>query len=177
MVLELAGNLLASIASFLWGSFLYSIPVFLAVWLPGKRLHGFFSRRWKRSWLQSAFLSSYALFFVLLIIAFFFPMGIASKDSAIGLVPAVIAPSWLDLIGKFLFGLFRIALLSAFFSMLALPLVFVGELCRDLLKKRFKSQLLRLFLSVWVAVGLAVLVLLFLVPWVVPGLVYLVYWA
>jgi predicted lysophospholipase L1 biosynthesis ABC-type transport system permease subunit len=177
MVLEFLATALFSLLSLLWSALLFAIPVFLAVWFLGRRLVVFFQKRWHRSWIQSVFLASYAMFFVVLIIAFFVPVWQATRDSAVGIVPAGIAPSFFDLLGRFFFGLVRVLALSAFFSLLALPLVFVGELFKEWFSKRVRSAPVCFFAAVWLAMALVLAIVLFLLPWVVPGLLYLIYWA
>ncbi len=177
MALDLLSNALVSLFILLWNALLFAIPVFLAVWLVGRGLLVFFQKRWHRSWIQSAFLASYGMFFVVLIIAFFGPVWQASRDSAIGLLPESIAPTPTDLLGQFVFGLARILLISAFFALLSLPLVFVGEFFKDALKERIRNAAFRVFLAVWMVLLIALVIALFLIPWVIPGLLYLVYWA
>lgn len=177
MVLEFLGNLVVSIASLLGNSFLYAIPVFLAVWLVGRPLHAFFQKRWKRSWIQSAWLASYGMFFVVLIIAFFFPVWEANRDSTTGIPPPEIRLTLTDMAGQFVFGLVRVILAAGLLALLVLPLLFVGALIKDLIQKRLRSRFLCIFFGVWATVLLALTVVLFLVPWVVPGLLYLLYWA
>ena len=177
MALDLLSNALVSLFSLLWSALLFAIPVFLAVWLVGKGLLVFFQKHWHRSWIQSAFLASYGMFFVVLIIAFFWPVWQASRDSAFGLLPEAIAPTPTDLLGQFVFGLARILLISVFFALLSLPLIFVGEFFKDALKERVRNPPFRVFLAVWLVMVIALAIAFFLIPWVIPGLLYLVYWA
>lgn len=177
MVLGFLANALVSAVTLLWSALVLAIPVFLAVWLVGRRLSGFFQNRWHRSWIQSAWLASYGMFFVVLIIAFFVPVWQATRDSSIGVPPEEIRLTLAEQVAQYSYGLGRLLVLSAFFALLALPLVFVGEFFKDALKERIRNSAVRVFAAIWLAMILALFVALFLLSWVVPGLLYLIYWA
>ena len=175
MVLDILYNFVVSLASMLWGSLLYSIPVFCAV-IIGRRVHAFFSKQNVQSWVLRAFLASYVIVFALLILAFFVPVWQATTDSAIGIIPEDIRLSPLEFFTQFFFGLVKVALISALVSVLLLPFIFLGAFVREQVQERIQNLWLTLFIAVFVSVFVAWLVLLFLVPWVIPGLVYLFYW-
>lgn len=177
MALDPVSNLLVSVASLLGNAFGYAILVFLVAWLVGKRLHRFFQERFRLSWIQSAWLASYALFFVVLIIAFFVPIWQATTQSATGIAPEGIAVTGIELAAKYLFGLLRLLVLSAFFALLALPLIFIAELFKDWLQPWTSNPWLPSFIATWLTVFLTLAIVLFWLPWVVSGLIYLVYWA
>ncbi|MBU0635628.1 hypothetical protein KKE06_01230 [Candidatus Micrarchaeota archaeon] len=177
MVLDILGNFLFSLASLVWTSFWYCIPIFLIVFLVGRRLHGFWREKAGRSWLQSAFLSSYLIVFVLLIIAFFFPVWQAFQDSSIGVPPPELRVTPVEMGAQFVLGLFRMAVVGILFAVLLLPLILLGEFVKDWLKTRIPNIWPRFFIAVWVVTFILVYLLLFWLSWVIPGLIYLIYWA
>ena len=176
MALDLAANAVSSLVSLLWVSLVYSIPVFLAYWFIGKKLHSFFQKRLHRSWAQSAFLSSYVVFFLVLILAFFFPVAQSTRDNALGVFPQELRLSLAELAFQYLFALFRLLAVAALFALFALPLVFIGTFAKEWLADRVPNKPVHSFFATWLVVVVLFFIALFLVPWVVPGLIYLVYW-
>lgn len=177
MALDVVSNAFQSLLSLLWVSVLYAIPVFIIVFLIGKRLFRFFHETHNRSWLQSALLSTYLIVFVVLIIAFFLPVWEAGQSPFLAQLPPDIAPTLFDQIGQFVFGIIRIALVSVLFSILLLPLILLGAFVFDWLETRIPTVALRLFLSSWAVLFIVLAVILFWLPWVIPSLLYLLFWA
>lgn len=174
-MLDLLSNAVSSLATLVIASIQFAVPMILLVLLVSP-LHRFFSRQFK-SWLKSTFAATYLVFLVLLIIAYFVPAGLGIRESALGTMPEALSATLFEQVLGYLFILVRLLVLTAFFSVLVLPLEFLGIFFFEWFSSKTKNGLAAKILAVWLTVLVTTAVVLFLIPWIVPGLLYLIYWA
>ncbi|MFH0955349.1 MAG: hypothetical protein V1777_04570 [Candidatus Micrarchaeota archaeon] len=176
MAADFVSNAVSSLFSLLVGTILYCLPI-IAIVLLVSPLHRFFSKRYKQSWLRSALFTTYLVVLVVLIFAYFVPAGIGVRESDLGTVPQALQSG----LGEQLFAygliLIRILALALFFSLLLLPLEFLGVFFFEWFSPKTKNPLVAKIGAVWLTVLVTTVVILFLIPWAIPGLIYLVYWA
>lgn len=177
MPLELSINLLTSIAELLRLSFLLSIPMFFGA-LTIKHLASFLQNRFSFSFFQSTVLSTYVTVLVLIIVLYFYPFYFGFQESSYSnpSIPPQFAFTTADyvaalpqLAAKFFWN-------AAVFALLLLPLEFLASYAFDSLKKKEKlPKLLNIYLSIYVASIVTVLLLLFVFPFALTGLIYFLY--
>lgn len=170
--------LLISLVDLIRISILVGIPVFILAWI-GRLIFSKFHP--KQSWLLSAIISTYIIVFVLLILAYFFPSFLSLADYSKGTIPETIAPTALDYFLTYLANVLRVAILSALFCVLLLPLEFAGAALQDSLQKNVSNKTLRFGLAIFGSVFIATILILFVLPGigisVIPGIIYMVYFA
>src|SRR3989338_2058885 len=85
-----------------------------------------FSNRFHWSFLRSAFAATYLTVLVLLIIVVLVPVGLSVREAGVGAVPIELQSSLAEQLFAYGAWLARMILLAAFFSLLILPLEFLG---------------------------------------------------
>jgi len=158
------------------GAFALSIPFFVLAFL-GSLLHKRIVKKFKFSWIVSAFLTALAFSLAFTAIAYILPIYLGFQAETIGLRPAELQPDAVELLMFALGSLFKIVIVGLISTLIAMPFILVGGLVKDWIAKRKWNQHICLFASVFVCVLAASILLLFFFGWVFQGMIYLLYFA
>jgi len=169
-------NLVFSIFDLLKGSIIITIPIFLLL-LVGQKLRKRIESETKWNWLTSAFVATLIINFILLLVAYFFPLVTALQEVSIGQIPSVFAPSVTSLLGLFVFGVIWVGIVSVILSLLLMPLEFAGLFFYEFVSKKLKKQpdWVKLLATAYISAVFSSAVILFLVPEAITGFFYLLY--
>ena len=158
------------------GSIALSIPLFAIAFL-GSLLHKRIAKRFKFSWIASAFLTALAFSLAFAAIAYALPVYLGFQAEGVGVRPPELQLEAADWLFFALGGIFKIAVVGIISALIAMPFILVGGLVKDWLAERKWNQYLCLFASVFVCVLIASALLLFFFGWVFQGMIYLLYFA
>ncbi len=171
-------NMIFSFVDLVRQTLLLGVPVLVVAWV-GKKIHSLLSKN--RSWLTAAFFSTYILFFLLIMLAYFLPFLIGLGQFQQGITPESLAPTGTDRAIVFVINVFRVALVALVFTVLSLPIEFVGAFLQDLAAKRKTAPMISFGFGVFGSVFISLLLILFILPFIginlIAGLIYLVYFA
>ena len=177
MVLELAFNLFFSAVDLLKMAFIVSVPAFCGV-LLGKELKKAIEKKIKGSWLKSAFIVTYIFSFVIVFLLYVFPLISASSELSQRFVPEELNPTLTDSIIAVGWALIKILFAAFVIAIFLVLLEFVGLYVFEWLEKKYKlNYFAGLFVGVFAASLVALIIVLFLFPWTLTGLIYLIYFA
>jgi len=177
MVLDLASNAFFSVIDLIKIAFIASVPAFIGVIL-GMKLKGLLEKKFKDSWLRNSFIVTYIFCLIIVAFLYVFPLMEAFGETNTAGIPQELNPTLTDSILAFLWSAFKILFSAFVIAILLIPLEFVGLYVFEWLQKKYKfNYFAELFLGVFSASLVAVIVLLFLFPWTITGLIYLIYFA
>ncbi|MEW6295786.1 MAG: hypothetical protein AB1467_05875 [Candidatus Diapherotrites archaeon] len=177
MVLDLASNAFLSVIDLIKIAFFASIPAFIAVIL-GKKLKEMLEEKFKGSWLRNSFIVTYVFCLIIVAFLYVFPLMSALGEVDTAGVPEELNPTLADSIIAFFWSVVKVVFSAFVIAVLLIPLEFVGLYVFEWIQKKYKfNYFAELFLGVFSASLVAVIVLLFLFPWTLTGLIYLIYFA
>ncbi|MCR4368658.1 MAG: hypothetical protein NUV67_02000 [archaeon] len=173
-------NLFLSLLGLLWGSITVAIPLFVLV-VIGKILREKIAEKTQRSWLVTAFISTFLLTFVLFLAAYFFPFLLSSQAEAVGELPSIFAPSATDILISYIYGILKAAITALVVSLLLMPLEFVGAyvhsvVCEKTAPKKKNAGILQLALTSYAMAVFSSAMLIFIVPEAIPGIFFFLYY-
>jgi len=174
MALDFLALVFSSFVDLLRGSFVASIPIFIAV-LIGLWLKEKIKKKYRLSWVKSVFAATYILSFILIAAMNLVPWLLALGEQTIGTPPPDLSGTILDSVifaAATIFLLFAKALAV---SLIILPLCFIGAFVSEAIEKRFKRHsIARIYAAAFIMSVFVSVLLLFVFPWALGGIIYLV---
>ncbi|HLC78914.1 MAG TPA: hypothetical protein VJG83_00655 [archaeon] len=169
-------NFVFSILNLLKGSLSIVLPIFILAFI-GKWLNAKIRKATKWSFIVTALLSTFALLWVLILIAYFYPILTSLQESGIGQVPSVFAPTLGELATSYAYGLFKVTISSLVISLILLPFEFIGLFVFESLHSRFKKmpEPIILLAACYLMSVVGAAIFLFLIPEAVSGIIYFIY--
>lgn len=176
MALDPIFLLVNSLLDLMRGSFFVAIPVFLLV-IAGRFLRVKISEKTGWKWIGAAFAATFAILWLILLLAYFFPAITALQESNIGETPSIFAPSAGDIMLSYLYGLFKVTATAVVASFLLMPFEFIGLFIFESLAKNTPKlpDIAYLAITVYLACVVSAAVIIFLVPETINGVVYFFY--
>lgn len=160
-------------------SLITAIPAFIFT-LIAVFLHKKLVERFDFSWIKSAFVSTYAVVTVVVAIIYLFPFLLGFLESPLSFQPQpeIFQNTALDYLKAVIFSLVKVLINGFVFSIVLLPLIFLGTYIFEKLNEKFEKlhQIIKMFVSVYCTALVAWLILLFVFPWLLTGLFFLLYW-
>jgi hypothetical protein len=167
-----------AIMDFLRLSLLVAIPAFPLV-LAGQKLNAMLKKRFKASWIATAFASTFLILLPIVFIAYLSPYIAAYASNTIAgmQVPETMQLTAIDYAMAIILTILKNLFTTFVFAVLLMPLLFFASYAEEKLKEKLKIHALAItFLAILITAITAWIIILFIFPWIYVGLFELLWW-
>ena len=165
-----------SLLDLLKGSIIFSIPVFVFVFVAifvRKAL----AQKYGWQWFSSSLVTTYFLVFSLVLVIYALP--IVDVNNSVQNYPILpeLAPTPLEIAAPILLQFFRLLVVALILAFILMPIEFVGLFLFEKISQKIRAAyVVRAFLAVFASTFFSLAIIIFLVPWIVPGIIFLIFY-
>lgn len=178
-------DLMAAIAGFALAvidllrlSLIVTIPAFLIV-LVAQRLNALVKKRFRLSWIATAFITAFIVLLPIVFIAYLAPYlaGYNSSPFAGMPTPDFLQLTAIDYAMAVISTIAKNVMTVFVFTVLLMPLLFLASFAEEKLREKLKIPVLaNTFLAILVTAIISWIIILFIFPWIYTGIFELLWW-